>query len=365
VLLALLLGTAGRDTRAEEPAATDGDTAVSVTYEAPPGCPKVDYFQQRVRDRAPRAVFVEQGARRAFRVSAHVEEENWVGELAALPAVDESSVRRVTGASCGDVIAALSLIAAVAIDPAAAEHAPAVSTATIEQLDAQNTQPVAVAAPPAPTAPAPAPAQPAVPTAQTANDAPGSAAESGVRGKEPPPWEVSLSVDAVTAFGKAPAPLFGIGASLGAGPVAPPGRLLSWFVVLSATELFPREAGVPLKAEFGGQFLTLEGCFLRFVLGKVVFLRPCLGIEGGRLTANGVQQEPLATTESQTALFGAAVQTLRVTVELGHPFALEAVGILAEPFSHDSFGYQRPPVPIFTIPAVTGSVALGLRLSLW
>jgi hypothetical protein len=355
-LFAFVSGTA----LAQEPPPPSADTPVSVVYEVAPVCPKVDYFQQRVRDRAPRTLFVEQGAGRAFRVSARAEAESWVGELAALPAVDESSVRRVTGASCGDVIAALSLIAAVAIDPAAAGQAPA--PVTTAPLDAQNAPPADTTATSAPAPPPPVPVRPVAPTAQ----APESAPQSGVGSRVvTTPWDVSFGANGIAAFGKAPGALFGIGASVGAGPVAPPGRLLSWFVVFSATALFPRELGDPLKAEFEGQFFTLEGCFLRFSLGKVIFLRPCLGLEGGRLLVDGIQQASLATIESQSAAYGAAVQTLRTTVALGRVFALEAIGTLEEPFSHDSFGYQRPAVPIYTIPAVSGSVALGIRLSLW
>jgi hypothetical protein len=353
---------AGREAWAEGPAPTGTDIAVSVTYDVAAGCPKVDYFEQRVRDRAPRAHFVEDGDRHAFRVSAHPEEGQWVGELAALPAVDESSVRRVTGTSCGDVIAALSLIAAVAIDPAAAEHAPAPATATSEPSKPSEATPAAT---PKPVVPAAVAAQPAVPAVQAANAAPGPAPQSGVRPEAETRWDVEWGLDGVAAFGRAPAALFGIGAAVGAGPVAPPGRLLSWFAVLSAKELFPRDLGEPLKARFSGQFLTLEGCFLRFSFGKVLSMRPCLGVEAGRLAVGGIQQEFLATTENQSALFVAMVQSLRLGVQLGRIFGLEVIGTLVEPFRHDSFGYQQPPVPIYTIPAVSGTVALGLRVHLW
>jgi hypothetical protein len=82
------------------------------------------------------------------------------------------------------------------------------------------------------------------------------------------------------------------------------------------------------------------------------------------LEVDGVPQPALVGTQGETALFLGAVEALRVLFPLGERFAVELEGTVKEPFRHDSFGYLRPPVSVYTLPAVLGTVGLGLRVSL-
>lgn len=353
LVLALIAGLP-RSARADTPSLDQQlESAVSVVYDLPSSCPSVGDFERDVAQRAPRARFTLDAAARQFHVAAWPDAREWVGEVTAVPAVDASSVRRVRGATCADVVAALALIVALALDPEAlreASHGDAV----------QNP-----AAAPAPVAPQPASAAPAIvppPPVYLPPPPPVPEMESSAGSQHASRWRMSLGGGALVALGVAPGPLFG--ASISADVTPSRDRVLTWLFRLSASALFPRELGEPLKARFGAQLLTLEGCPFRLPLGSVISLLPCLGIEGGVVEVRGVAQPGLVTTQNQSALFLGAVQPLRVQVRLGSVFSLEVDGTLKEPFHHDSFGYSRPSVTVHTVPPVTGSFGLGLRAAL-
>lgn len=334
--------------------ATTSEGAVSVAYELPPGCPSIDDFERDVQQRAPRARFTMNGAVRKFRVGARPDAAEWVGEVTAIPEVDASSVRRVRGATCAEVESALALIVALALDPGALREPGSADGAATGQSAPGLPPSTPPAAPPPVIVPeAPPPRVVLPPLVETAR----GSAETGHRYH----FRASWGAGALAALGVAPAALFGFGISADVTPARD--RLLTWLVRLSASELFPREVGNPLKARFTGQFFSLEGCPVRLSLGRVVSLLPCVGLEAGVLEVGGLAQPHLATTQNQNAPFIAVIEPLRVAVRLGGLFSLEVDGTLGEPLRHDSFGYSRPPVHVHTIPTVTGSFGLGLRIN--
>ena len=90
---------------------------VSLRYSAPPACPSRAEFEQRVRVLTPRASFVD-GAAVAQRFEVHVEirgERRFVGTLRA---GTEGGARVVEAEGCEELIGAMALVAAIAIDPA-------------------------------------------------------------------------------------------------------------------------------------------------------------------------------------------------------------------------------------------------------
>src|SRR5262249_18951605 len=155
---------------------------------------------------------------------------------------------------CADVVAALALIAALALDPTAThELAPA-----SEAAPAPTPTPAPPAPPPPPAAPAPLAANPV----STPVSVPDSVDALRARGARTSRISFSWGAGGVTALGIAPEPLFGAGLSVDVTPARD--RLFTWLVRLSGTALFPRAAGTPLEARFGGEFLSLEGCPLGF-----------------------------------------------------------------------------------------------------
>jgi hypothetical protein len=329
------------------------EASVVVAYDLPASCPTAGDFERQVEERAPRARFTEDTAARRFRVAAWTEAEEWVGEVTAVPVVDASSVRRVRGATCADVVGALALIVALALDPGALREPAGADEATsqpgapasVPEQPPQPPTPV-VAAPPAPTPPAPPPPDD----------------ESSVELRHQRRVRLSLGAEALAALGIAPDTLFGVGFSVDLTPSRD--RLWAWLVRLSASGLFPRDLGSPMKARFSGQFLALEGCPVRLPLGTVVSLLPCVGFEGGVLAVDGIDQPGLLSVQNQRALFLAMIEPLRVAVRLGDVFSLEVDGTLKEPLRHDSFEYSRPPVHVHTLPSITGSFGLGFRVNL-
>src|SRR5262249_52468917 len=146
-----------------------------------------------------------------------------------------SSVRRVRGATCGDVVSALELIAALVLEPGAAHDSTVSAAAEAPAPEA----PPPETPPPAPVAPAP-PVIVAPPIEQSAWAGRG------------PRFSFTVGANGLVAFGIAPAALFGFGISVDASPARD--TRLPFIARLSFADLLPREAGTPLRARFGGQF---------------------------------------------------------------------------------------------------------------
>jgi len=102
------------------PAAAVGPIPVNIEYTAPAACSSLDSFYRGVRVRTDRVRLASPGELgvqirvRVFRVGRTIRGELTIGEHQA-----EDETRRVDGVSCNEVVEALSLTAALAIDPSA------------------------------------------------------------------------------------------------------------------------------------------------------------------------------------------------------------------------------------------------------
>ncbi len=111
--IAASLAGAGGAARAEhEPRAEE---VVELRYSAPPGCPTRDAAVGLIRERTP-AVRFEAGARRVFALRVTAGEHGYTGELV----VDATADKQLTARRCDDLVTALALVVALAIDPSAA-----------------------------------------------------------------------------------------------------------------------------------------------------------------------------------------------------------------------------------------------------
>jgi len=137
----------------ESPTVAIAPTAVSIEFAAPAGCSSLDSFYRGVRSRTDRVRLAAPGEQAIqIRVSVSRAGQSIRGELRVGDQPEESQTRRVDGVSCNEVVEALSLTAALALDPSAsllAEHAP------------ENEPP-----------PAPAPAASVLPVASSASTPP-------------------------------------------------------------------------------------------------------------------------------------------------------------------------------------------------
>ena len=120
---------------------------VRIDYVAPASCPDAHDFEAQLRARSARIV-VAGDAKVTVRVRISPRAGQFSGDLALLDGAGSETTRHVDGL-CPDVVAALSLIAAVALDP----------------LAFTASYPLATALPPPPPPPAPVPPPPPPPVA--------------------------------------------------------------------------------------------------------------------------------------------------------------------------------------------------------
>jgi hypothetical protein len=127
------------------PGRGDGDGAraaaaeeiVELRYSAPPGCPTREAAIELIRERTPAVRFVA-GAHRVFEVRVAAGERGYTGSLV----VDATAAKQLAAARCDDLVTALALVIALAIDPtaaAAAAHEPAAADASAAATGAAAT----------------------------------------------------------------------------------------------------------------------------------------------------------------------------------------------------------------------------------
>lgn len=139
VALALAVAVTGAGAGPARAEPERAEEVVELRYAAPPGCPTRDAAVELIRERTP-AVRFAAGAPRVFEVRVTAGEHGYTGALV----VDDVADKQLTARRCDDLVTALALVIALAIDPTAAV-APRVE---------------AVAAPPPPPPPPPSPRRP-------------------------------------------------------------------------------------------------------------------------------------------------------------------------------------------------------------
>lgn len=279
--------------------------AMSLRYDAPPGCPDAASFFGEVSARTTR-VRASRSGELARVLVVHIErrDESFAGHLTIEDAQTKSSPRDVTGDSCAEVVRALGLVAALAIDPSA--------SVTERPPPPEPNEPIA---PPAPSVPA--------------GEGSSLTAEVGAG------VEASARSDVVVG-----ARLFG---EIEIGGVA---------VRLAAMRTFAvdREAvtgSVTLAWTTG----TLAVCPFRIALGDDVTVRPCAELGAGILQAKGVgvrdaqdETRPWVDAGAHGRLSWAPARRLALEVEAGANMAL-----LRESFRFDPnvVAYQVPVIAAF------------------
>lgn len=118
-LAAVLSASAPTVARAQSDATVQGGERVTLSFSAPAGCPDRDAFVATVQGYTDKAHFEQDGeAKRAFVVSIQSDAGKLQGNLEIVQGEEQSS-RTVSAADCGELVDALALMTALAIDPAA------------------------------------------------------------------------------------------------------------------------------------------------------------------------------------------------------------------------------------------------------
>jgi hypothetical protein len=312
--------------------AQDSAEPIGLAYQAPLGCPEADAFFREITARTTRVSLAKQGeAARTLHVVVARRGIVFAGRLWFEETAAQSSAREVTDTTCGEVVGALGLVAALAVDPRA-------STAPVS---------APVAAPPS-TVVAPAPTG----TAQA-----GSTREPPKTGSVRARLGIELQPPARAA------PLrFAAGAQIELVTVAGAVFAGRMFVDLEAGDpgavwspsfrlALGRSLDIEKRASVGGATLrftqaSLEVCPLTVAIASSFAMRPCAGVSAGVLEAQGkdvfaarAQTRPWVTTSAHARLEWEPLRRLALDVDLG----------ALAPLYRDSF-FFNPNVPIYQAP---------------
>jgi hypothetical protein len=235
----------------------------------------------------------------------------------------------VDGPECESVVRALSLVAAVSLDPAAA--------LAIEE-------------------PAPSSAPPAVPLARPApaERPPTSPPESPSSGPS-----FALGAGGALMFGPAPAALYGVDAhaELGDGERRFSARLAGALLTTGSVDAGSAPAHFELvHGELGGCHRPIRGDVR--VMGCAVF-------DAGRIEATGEPSPALVETERSTRLWLAAGARMEVAVRLVGPLELAAGAGLLVPITRQSYVFRNPEESVHESAPVAVDVRLGLTAVLF
>jgi hypothetical protein len=322
------------------------EESIHLDFQVPAGCPGRDEFIAHVRARTERVRFVDGDATRVsdLHIQARFEGDRAIGRLRIGESQDAE--RLVSGKSCPDVMSALALIAAVAIDPTSV-------------LDSAG---------PSETAAAPA-SELASPASGFASTSPPAPPES----PEPPPPRASLSwfggtgASGEVSRGFAPRAITLAGASLFAeaglalGEAWRPAVRLAAVWSASPTVLPDQmpDSGAATFMLFAGR---LSLCPLEFAPHASFRVRPCADFELGQLTGKGqpVDNGSVTTLRSGSMIRVAVGQTLQARVRLASRFWLEMAANVREPLVRQNFVFHEPEVTVASVPPVELAGALGL-----
>lgn len=306
--------------------AEDAVETVSLDYESIAGCPAARAFSDEVRARTRKAIFAESVRGRRLVVRLEREDETIVGRLRIVDPLGETSERRIDGEQCEEVVSALALAAALAIDPEA-------STAPRADLRPP---------PPPPTRP-PLGAQPPAPRA-----------ESGAR------LSLALGLSAGAVRGPASETLFAAGPSVEA---FREGR--GWQPALRLTVLAAETGVLGPSAElatFRWAAARTELCPHRLGLGPALTLRACALVDAGVLYARGdAAEEPGSATRSWAALGLGLGGDVRLTQRISLFFSIgESLNL-----TRDDFVFlETPKRHVHEVPIATQTLLFGAAFRL-
>jgi hypothetical protein len=263
VALALLTGLSSilaASVAAAESAEPPEREPLDVDYVAPEGCPGTDAFLREVLGRTERARPANAGElARVLHVRIEPGGAAFVGRLWIEDRAGATSPREVRADSCGEVVSALALVGALAVDPGAS------TTASV-----QDAPPSGEAVPPPP---------------QTLGAAPPPEAPRERPGEEPLSGPTRVAVGAGVELTTLAGPVLGarlfVDVDLG-----PRGALAPAFRA-GVSRSFDVTRTVPVgRATLAFTQVSLEGCPVRLTLAAPLSVRPCLGVTGGVLDAS-------------------------------------------------------------------------------
>lgn len=314
---------------------------IRVDYQAHAGCPAAEALAEEITWRTPRARLAAAGEE-ATPIKARVTKRGAASRgRITVGAGKDAVTRTIDGESCAEIVGALGLVAALALDPHAATghkppHPPPPPPPPPKRA-ALPARPIAPALPP----PAPdllAPPLPALPAPARAVSA-----------------SYAIGARATAAFAVAPGPLFG--GAIFAERIAAAALRPSIGIEIEVAATGARDAG-PGRAAFLRAAGRITGCVLAPRPEDTFALVPCLAVEGGVLRGQGIASGSITSASAATVPWFALDLLPRVVVRAGPAF-LVASGGPVFPLVRRKFVFESPDFLVFELPAVTAAASIG------
>jgi hypothetical protein len=313
--------------------ATARGETVQLHWSAPPACPEQSRFESEVRARTSNATFAEApSGERLFDVALVANEGRFIGRLQIQEGSEPPATRTFEGDTCAEVVSALALVTALAIDPEA-------SSGPIEELAA-----LAVAPPIAPKTPPAPPVPPAVappPRALSHSDAPSL-------------WQVGVGGRFTVEGWVAPRPLLGFDVFAEVwreerGPFTP-GLRLGLGGAGSSTD----------EARWRWYVARIDACPVRAKVGWRLSNQTCAGVEVGALHGEGLR---IASPHASLQPWVAARLTSGLLVDVSALYAGLDVGVVV-PMTRYRFHFDHPWTEVHSVPPAGAAIEffVGARL---
>jgi hypothetical protein len=302
-------------------------TPIALEYRASPQCPTEAVFLGELRARTANFVRAEGSpSARRLRIAVDASQEAPVGRLDMAEPSGEKTTREVIGRTCRQVVAALALVTALALDP---------NASTAQRPDLAEPPPLP-------------PASATLPVASFASDRRWrmtAAVHAGMTGAVPP--GVTFAV-----------PVF---VELGMQPAAPRG----W--TPSARIGFERSLGASVavaqgSAEFVWTVGRLDLC-AALGLSRRVAVGPCVGVDVGALAGAGAGA--IANRNQASRPWVALGALARVRWEFLPPLFLEIEAGAIFPMVRDVFVFQKPQISIYSVPFAGPRAEAGIGAYFW
>ncbi len=344
-------------------AAGDSSEPVRLDYHASAECPDEDEFIARLRARTSHVRPAWPGeAARTFAVVADAGPPP-SGQLRVGDSADPGGVRVVRADSCSQVVDALALMVALAVDPSPSFAAPA---SPVEAAPAPSTSVRPGAPAPAPAhAPGPAPAPAPAPASESASEGSSGSFPIGPSHGDLSPRErasaqerVATGLDVVLSSGVAPRALVAaspfVGYAFRRGGWIDPSFRLGFLRAWSG--LFDVASGG--RAALTWTVGRADACPIALP-GSWLHVTGCVRVEAGLLEAQGAD---IASSQVTSRAWLAAGPLLRAEVSLFGPLFADAEGSALFRVTEDRF-YFRPNSTIYRIPLTGfgGGAGLGVR----
>lgn len=320
---------------------------LALVYDAPSTCPGMAAFFGQITGRTSKVRAPSAGeTARALHVRVAQSAGGFIGHLHFEDAGTKSSPRAVEGKTCGEVVEALGLIAALAVDPKASIALPAAPAAPAPAADAEAPPPIDAAAPePPPVAPVEPPPERHEPPGRPPPSM-GNHLRFGVG--------VGIEGSSLAGFLGAGRLFVDVSARERSGALLAPSLRGAFMRSLDA-EQSPQVGSATLRWTVG----ALEGCPIRWELASMLSLRPCAAFAAGVVSADATG---VTAARQRSRLWMAADLDGRLAWELLRYLDLELeVGVRA-PLTRETFFFQ-PGVEVYQAPfaAVFGRIGAAVR----